>query len=246
MTLAVTVLGSSGIYGTPTRAASGYLVEVDGSRLWIDAGAGTWRNLLSLVDYPSIAGIVLTHRHPDHTSDVFQAFHARQYGQAESLSPIPLWAPAETVEVLQAYCSEISKSFDLHAIAEGGSITFNEAVLSFARMAHPPVTLGIRVEHRGKVLAYSADSGLDADFETLTRAADLFVCEATFQDADEPWSGHLSASQAGGLAAKGEVDRLVLTHLPPGRDHGRTLVEAQGTAGSIPVELAQDLRRFEL
>lgn len=246
MTLAVTILGSSGIYGTPTRAASGYLVEVDGSRLCLDAGAGAWRNLLTLADYPSIAGIVLTHRHPDHTTDVFQALHARHYGQAEPLSPIPLWAPDETIEVLQGYAPEISKSFDLRAIAEGESIEFNGASLSFVRMAHPPVTLGVRVEHREKVFAYSADSGLDADFETLARGADLFVCEATFQDADDPWPGHLSASQAGGLAAKADVARLVTTHLPPGRDHDRTLAEAQEAAGSIAVELAEDLRRFEL
>lgn len=246
MTLAVTILGSSGIYGTPTRAASGHLVEVDGAHLWLDAGAGTWRNLLTLCDYPSIGGVLLTHRHPDHTTDVFQALHARQYGQAEPLSPIPLWAPAETVEALQNYSPEISKSFDLHELAEDRTITFNGATVSFVRMAHPPVTFGVRIEHRGKVFAYSADSGLDADFETLTRGADLFVCEATFQDADDPWTGHLSASQAGTLAAKAEVARLVLTHLPPGRDHVRTLTEAQEAAGSIPVELAEDRRRFDL
>jgi ribonuclease BN (tRNA processing enzyme) len=72
------------------------------------------------------------------------------------------------------------------------------------------------------------------------------VCEATFQDADDPWTGHLSAAQAGTLAAKADAARLVLTHLPPGRDHARTLEEAQQAAGSIPVELAEDRRRFDL
>ena len=246
MTLAVTILGSSGIYGTPPRAASGYLVEVDGAQLWLDAGAGTWRNLLMLCDYPSIDGVLLTHRHPDHTTDVFQALHARQYGQTQPLSPIPLWAPAETIEVLRNYSPEISKSFDLQEVSDDRTIAFDGATVSFVRMAHPPVTFGVRVEHRGKVFAYSADSGLEADFETLARSADLFVCEATFQDADDPWTGHLSASQAGSLAAKAGVARLVLTHLPPGRDHVRTLEEAQRAAGSIPVELAEDQRRFNL
>ena len=246
MTLAVTILGSSGIYGTPTRAASGYLVEVDGAQLWLDAGAGTWRNLLTLCDYASIDAVLLTHRHPDHTTDVFQALHARQYGQAEPLSPIPLWAPAEALEALGNYSSDISKSFDLHEVSEDRTITFNGAIVSFVRMAHPPVTLGVRIEHDGKAFAYSADSGLEADFEALARGADLFVCEATLQDADDPWTGHLRASQAGTLAAKAEVARLVLSHLPPGRDHVRTLTEAQEAAGSIPVELAEDRRRFDL
>ena len=234
------------MFATAAEACSGYLVEWDGFKLWLDAGAGTWQSLRSTTDYRELGGVLLTHRHPDHTTDVFQALHARLYGQAEPLSPIPLWAPAETIEVLRNYSPEISKSFDLHEATEDQSIMFDGATVSFVRMAHPPVTLGVRVEYGEKVLAYSADSGLDADFETLARSADLFVCEATFQDADEPWTGHLSASQAGGLAKKAGVTRLVLTHLPPGRDHERTLVEAQQAAGSIPVELAEDRRRFDL
>ena len=77
MTMSLTVLGSSGMYATPERACSGYLVEIDDQTLWLDAGAGTWRNLMRHTDFRDLSGVLLSHRHPDHTTDVFQADHAR-------------------------------------------------------------------------------------------------------------------------------------------------------------------------
>ncbi|MGH2729920.1 MAG: MBL fold metallo-hydrolase, partial [Actinomycetota bacterium] len=75
--------------------------------------------------------------------------------------------------------------------------------------------------------------------------SDLFICEATFQDVDEPWEGHLSASQAGAISKSVGAKRLVLTHLPSDRDLDVTLAEVRSTCGEIPVELAEDGRRYE-
>ena len=81
MSLAVTVLGSSGMFQTLERSCAGYLIEVDGANLWLDAGAGTWLNLQRSIRYEDLDGVVLTHGHPDHTTDVLQAYHARRYGK---------------------------------------------------------------------------------------------------------------------------------------------------------------------
>src|SRR5687767_4387787 len=107
MSFTVTILGSSAMFATRERACSGYLLEIDGHHLWLDAGAGTWRNLLKHCAYQDLAGVILTHGHPDHTSDVFQAYHARNYGQAERLPTIPLWAPQDTVDKLVGYSEGI-------------------------------------------------------------------------------------------------------------------------------------------
>jgi ribonuclease BN (tRNA processing enzyme) len=246
VTLTVTVLGSSAIYATRERACSGYLLELGGRHVWLDAGAGTWRNLLEHIDYPDIDAVILTHQHPDHTSDVFQAFHARNYGESPPLPVIPLWAPGPTLESLRGYNSSIDESFELNQVVEGGSFDYAGATFSFTLMAHPVETLGVRVEVGDVVFAYSADSGTDADFESLAASADLFICEATFQDSDEAWTGHMSASEAAGVAAGVGATRLVLTHLPAGRDLGISLAEADAAGVGVQIQLAADGQRFEV
>lgn len=244
MTTKLTVLGTSARFATTARACSGYLLEIDGHRLWLDAGAGTWRNLVGHCSFEDVEGVIVTHRHPDHSTDVFQMEHARLYGPQGELPPIPLWAPAETLEVLTGFVE--LEAFDMHEVAGGGSIEFAGATIRFVSMAHPPETVGVRVESADGVVAYSADSGEEADFTALAGGADLFVCEASNQDSDEIWEGHLRASQAGRIASEAGVSRLVLTHLPVERDLGLSLAEAQRVATGVSVELAADGDRHEV
>ena len=238
MTTRLTVLGTSARFATTARACSGYLLDLDGHRLWLDAGPGTWPNLLARCGYDEVEGVVITHRHPDHALDVFQMEHALLYGPRGPQPPMALWAPAETLDALTGF-KELD-AFDSHAVAGGDSIEFAGATLRFVSMAHPPETVGVRVETGDGVLAYSADSGEDADFGALAGGADLFVCEASNQDSDEIWEGHLRASQAGRIATQAGVRRLVLTHLPPERDLDLSLAQARAAAGDLPVELAAD------
>lgn len=234
------------MFATSERAASGYLLQIEGVNVWLDAGAGTWRNLLGLIDYPDLDAIVLTHHHPDHVTDMFQAYHARMYGQPEPLEPIPLWAPEETIARCLAFAEGISEAFDLKKISAGDGFDLAGASISFYDMAHPPETVGVRVEFGGKTFAYSADTGPGADFSNLIKGADLFICEATFQASDPGWEGHMHSSAAAELASRYGVRRLVLTHLPPRRDLTRSLAEATEKAGDVIVELAVDGKVYEL
>lgn len=244
MSFTVTVLGSSGMFATRERACAGYILDLDGHKLWLDAGSGSWRNMLEVMDHRDVGGVILTHRHPDHTTDLFQAYHARQYGQPDPLSRIPVWAPQETVDVVLGYVKDLEDSFQMNAVKAGDDVTIGGARVTFVEMAHPAETVGVRVEHDGGVLAYSADTGAEADFEKLAGAADLFLCEATSQDSDEIWEGHLRASQAGEISARVGAKSLLLTHLRPGRDHELTLQEARRTAPGLSIELAEDLKSW--
>ncbi len=245
MTLAITVLGNSGMFATADRACSGYLVEWDGFKLWLDAGAGTWQSLRSTTDYRELSGVLLTHRHPDHTTDVFQALHARYLGIQGRLPPIPLWAPQGALEVLNSFDSDMDDVFELRSVSGSERLELKETSLSFVPMAHPPETLGVRIETGGRVLAYSADTGPAADFEALAHDADLFVCEATLQGGAS-WEGHLSGTQAGAIAAAVGARKTLLTHLPPEKDHSVTLAEARAAAPSNDIELAEQGRRYEV
>jgi ribonuclease BN (tRNA processing enzyme) len=235
----VTVLGCSGVYQTRDLAASGFLIEVDGERWVVDMGGGTWRNLLTHIDHRDLNGVLLSHRHPDHTIDIWQLFHARHYGLVPE-SKIPLWAPQETIDRLIAFDDGVAESFALEPVDETSEIKFGDARVTFARMQHPPVTLGVRIEHGDATLAYTADTGPEGDIDVIATGANLFLCEATAQDADEPWWGHMCASDAAKISASCDVDRLVLTHLRPESDRKLSIEQARRAAPGLNIELATD------
>jgi ribonuclease BN (tRNA processing enzyme) len=241
----VTVLGCSGIYQTRELAASGFLMEIDGGHWLMDMGGGTWRNLLAHIDYRDLNGVFLSHRHPDHTIDVLQLFHARHYGEIPE-SQIPLWAPQETIDRLVAFDEKFAESFALEPVDATSEVKFEDARVTFASMQHPPVTLGVRIEHGDATFAYTADTGLEGDVGAIATGVDVFLCEATAQDADEPWWGHLSASDAARIAVRCEVDRLVLTHLRPDCDRELSLEEARRAAPDLEILLAADGMTLEL
>ena len=212
----------------------------------MDAGGGTWQALQRCIDFSNLDAVVLSHRHPDHTIDVLQCFQARRYGCKEPLERIPLWAPAETLERLQGFSPELEESFEIEQVKPGDSVKVDGIALSFFEMVHSAETVGIRLDVDGAVLAYSADTGPEGDFSGLGNGAHTLICEATFQDSDELWEGHMSATQAGRAATELDIEHLVLTHLPSERDLELSLDEARRTFGGVDVKLAFDGMRIEL
>ncbi|HKU10419.1 MAG TPA: ribonuclease Z [Sinomonas sp.] len=73
----------------------------------------------------------------------------------------------------------------------------------------------VSVPRRGQRFAFVMDTEPCAGAEELAEGADLLVAECTFSDDDAELASqykHLTAGQAGSLAASGTVGTLVLTH----------------------------------
>ncbi len=112
------------------------------------------------------------------------------------------------------------------------------------------VTLAEVSEHRaGQRFAFIMDTRLcDAAFALADRA-DMLVCESTFADADAALArdyGHLTAGQAGRIAAESGARLLVLTHFSQrydAEDGGRLAADAASAFGG-QVVLARDLARI--
>jgi ribonuclease Z len=83
----------------------------------------------------------------------------------------------------------------------------------------------------GQSFAFVMDTRLcDAAFE-LAAGADLLVCEATFLSTEESLAkhyGHLTAAQAGRIAAEAGARRLVLTHFSQRHEDERAYLEEAG------------------
>jgi ribonuclease Z len=103
----------------------------------------------------------------------------------------------------------------------------------------------------GQRFAFIMDTRLcDAAF-ALADGADMLVCESTFADTEAALAreyGHLTAGQAGRIAAESGARLLVLTHFSQRyeRRDGQRLAGQAATAFGGPVVLAHDLDRIQV
>ena len=96
-----------------------------------------------------------------------------------------------------------------------------------------------RLEHGGRSLVYSGDTGESPALVELARDTDLFLCEAAYLDGRDTYQAvHLNGREAGEHATAAGARRLVLTHIPPWTDAERNRRDAAATYAG-PVELAR-------
>ncbi|WP_413450049.1 ribonuclease Z [Georgenia phoenicis] len=108
----------------------------------------------------------------------------------------------------------------------------------------------VSVPRRGQRFALVMDTAPCEGAEELADGADLLVAECTFADEDAELAReyrHLTAGQAGALAAAGGAGTLVLTHFSSRYPDLEPLREqARATAGGAAVVVARDLDRLPL
>lgn len=241
------VLGCSGSGPGPGSPASGYLVEAGGTRLVMDLGNGTFGALQRFLDPFALDAVVFSHLHPDHCAD-FSALSVwrRYHPAAPETAPLPVYGPAESEDrfaaqyapcAAQRGSGELAGVFAFHTHTP--ETTVGEVVLRTAAVDHPCEAYALRVEHRGRSLVYSGDTGPCAGLVELARGADVLLCEASWPHAaDMPAGVHLSGRQAGEHAAAAGVGTLLITHVPAWTDPQAMLAEAKG-AFDGPVELVR-------
>ncbi len=238
------VLGSSGTFPVPGRPGSGYLVQREGTTLWVDAGPGTFLALSDRVTPSEVDAVVISHIHPDHCTDVFAFYHYLAYGPGGKL-PVPVYAPDGVVERVTAFAGAEDPTHPLHGaldfrkVGDGDEAEVGPLRLRFATTDHSVPTVGVRVDAGGPALTYSADTGPGGGVPALAAGARLLLCEATYQGsrAGVVYPHHLTAAEAGRMAREAGVDRLMLTHIPPVLDWRRSVEEAEAEFGRS-VELA--------
>jgi ribonuclease BN (tRNA processing enzyme) len=246
----LTVIGCSGSFPGPDSPGSCYLAEAEGFRLLLDLGNGALGALQRHIGLYEVDAVCLSHLHADHCLDLCSYTVARLYAAGGPRPPIPVYGPADTAErMTRAYSlepgPEVRKAFDFVTLTPGDR-QVGPFRLTARHVNHPVETFGLRLEHDGTSLTYSADTGESRALTDLARGTDLMLCEAAFvEEPGLPAGVHLTGRQAAQHAERAGAGRLVLTHLVPWNDRSRSFDEAAHVFTG-PVALASSGQVFDL
>ncbi len=93
----------------------------------------------------------------------------------------------------------------------------NETVIDQGKTYLPSMVLG--KERIGIKLSFITDTRPTSEIATFIKGSDLFICEGTYGNEEDIKKAiknkHMTFGEAAGLALKGEVQELLLTHFSP-------------------------------
>ncbi len=217
----VTLLGSGTSLPDPDRVQSGILVEVGNQTILFDVGSGTLHRLTQTqVDVTSIDAVFITHFHIDHCSDFIplcQTLWLSGYRKTLKLFGPPAmreWARG-VLEVAFPYLRGKIR-IELLELEERETVYLGPVAISTSITIHGSMdTRAYKIEHEGKSVVYTGDTGPCRDVIELAQGVDLLIHELNWMDGKHPEGVHTSPSELMDIVEETCPHKVVLTHLSP-------------------------------
>lgn len=226
------------------RASGGVWLGCGDDNIILDPGPGAlvraWQSVPPL-DPRTLTGIVLSHRHLDHSGDVNVMVEAMTRGGRERRGG--LFAPADAFDTRAPVVHDYLRGYParLEILRAGQDYRCGRfAFRAVRRLAHPGETYGLRFACADASVSFICDS---ADFAGLDEgfAADTLVINVVLE-APRPDVFHLSLPEAEAIIARLRPRRAVLTHFGRGilAAGPEKLAAAMGRRLGLPVLAAFD------
>lgn len=240
--LQVVLLGTGSPLPDPNRAGPATLVRAAGTDLLVDCGRGVLMRLAAAGVLPmTLGGLLLTHLHSDHTTDLNDVITTR-WAMSFGPNPLTVVGPPGTADVVErtmamletdigyriAHHDDIDEPPVNHVteVADGEIDGFPGVRVVAAPTDHAPVrpTIGLRFEVGDKSVVLAGDTVPCDGLDRLCAGADVYVQTVIRPDLIEkiPVSRiqdvvdyHSSVRDAAETAARAGVRTLVLTHMVP-------------------------------
>jgi len=216
----LTVLGSGSCELRRARSSPAYLLQAGPSNLMLDLGQGAWRRALEQGVGPvSVEGVLLSHHHPDHISDLLPLLFALNYDPLmNEQARITLVGHVGLAKVLEGLAGVFGdwvrppeRNLKTIWLEPGGKARLGQVELSAASAKHMETSLAYRLEYEGLSLVYLGDSEYDPALTAFARDAELLIAHCAAMDT-KPKPGHIGPTEAGRLAAEAGVKSLLLSH----------------------------------
>ncbi len=248
----LTILGSSSAVSTENHENTHMVLVAEDKAVMIDCVSNPLIRLRKAgVASEQLTDLILTHFHPDHVSGVpLMLMEMWLLGRRRPLHVHGLAYTLERIRTLMDLYGwgswpdffpvvfEDVPERELTKVVEGDDFL----VLS-SPVRHLIPTIGLRIEciSNNKVIAYSCDTEPSEEVARLAAGADLLIHEASGRG-----RGHSSAEQAGEIARRAEVGRLLLIHYPTATGDLTQLVGAAQRTFHGDVALAVDFMVLDL
>jgi len=244
------VLGSGTCALQPQRSMSGYALRHQNFLMLVDCGNGVLRRSLEAGLKPfEVDAILISHLHVDHIADIVPLLwglkHAPGIKRDKALHFFGPPGLQQFFEKLPSLYGKWIEKFPFPVVVK--NVMQEEFVIGpwqvkTLPMQHGASANGYRLQSRGKVIAYSGDTGECVEAVRLAKNADVCILECSFAK-DYGAENHLHAAQVGRIARQAECRKLILSHLYPECDETDVkAICAKEFSGSL--ELASDLMRL--
>ncbi|HEV8670134.1 MAG TPA: MBL fold metallo-hydrolase [Candidatus Limnocylindria bacterium] len=220
MSVRVTFIGSGSAFADGGRSHACIHVSAPGVSLLLDCGGSSLPAIQREIDPEAIDAIAISHLHGDHFGGI--PYLVIQQHFAGRTAPLVIGGPRALPERLRAaesalypdFFRKTKLGFAIREVVLGPLETeLGGALVSALPVKHVPESdpHGLRVRIGNTLIAYSGDATWSDDLPRVAQDADLFICDATFFDRDDP--SHISYRTL--MAHRQQLDcrRIVLTHL---------------------------------
>jgi ribonuclease BN (tRNA processing enzyme) len=221
----ITILGTGTATPVLERNASGIAVRAGDLLVVVDMGPGTIRRMLEAgIDTRLVDVILVTHFHPDHVSDIVPFLFASNYSFGPVREePFQLIGP----QGLEQYFNGLVAVYNEWIVPRGDRLTKREISsrkldslrigrvdIHSAPSVHTGASLHYRIDADGASVTVSGDTDVSEALVQLAARSDILICECSLPEGQKI-PGHLVPSEAGRIAARAGVRKLVLTHFYP-------------------------------
>jgi ribonuclease BN (tRNA processing enzyme) len=240
------VVGSGAAYpDRPGTASSCYVVLHHGAAICLDLGQGAFAGLAGRLQPADLAGVVISHLHPDHFVDLVALRHYLRY-EFDPPRGVRVIAPVGLRGRLDGVTGETDFAAGTLEIEDRGvgRLQVGPFDIESRRVTHTAESFATRVTlsaaPEGPAIVYSGNCGRASDLEPLIRPGDVLLCEVAFGPGPVPVPDlHLDGTDVGSLARASRPSQVLLTHLQVNRDPAATLAAVRAEFGGT-VALVSD------
>ncbi|RKY00888.1 MAG: MBL fold metallo-hydrolase [Spirochaetes bacterium] len=193
----------------------GWILEMDGEMIYIDPGPGSLvRAKQHGFDLKKLTGVVVSHRHPDHYTDVEVVIEAMTYG-AKKRKGFLISTPAvihgdekEPQKVSNYHLSVVER---YKSMKPGDTFEWNSLRITSTPTKHRDEDgLGFVFEGSRKI-GYTGDGEYYSGQEKYFQGCDCLVLNC-LRPREDTWPGHMNAGQAEDLIRKAKPKLAILQH----------------------------------
>ena len=221
----IKILGSVSPFCYKNKNCVGILIYHNNQKILLDCGNGITRNMIFPNDLENL-NVIITHLHKDHYGDLssinYAAYVYHSYHMLKN--KIKIYIPS--VNSMQ---DDINYS-EYYEIKNGEIYIGDLKVTFHDNNSHGIESYMIKIESKDNTIVYTSDIG-NTNLEDVIRYSNevnLLVCESSLLTTDNSkLNTHLHAYEAGIIARKAKVKKLILTHFWPLTDKYNYLEEAK-------------------